>query len=407
MTEPTQGTHPIDRSGSASGWRDLLVGGLVAAAILAANSLVVSARLGFLHKPHRVLETDHQHYLAMARGAEGDPELARRQPYCWRVLVPRVAAWLHQGGLSLNAAFFLITNLSLFGFLLALDRYLAALGLARDLRILGLILVGLMQGAVRWFEYQYWMTDPTALMLTTSAFLAIEKRKAGWLSFVSAVAAFVRETYVLIYPYYFLRRLRRDGLSTALRRTLALGAVPLVATVALRLWVPADPHAGLGASIVDNLGFRSRHFFDNGLYLLTFGTWGVLFPLALLRPTHIWKACARNVDQAAFLGLVYLTTILISNNNERPLAYALPVLLPAALKNLRHAFERLRASRTLAFALLVALQLLFYTRTRFTGLGISIYQPVSWAVTVSLAAFWIGALVLLRPRRRRDAITCS
>jgi cytochrome c-type biogenesis protein CcsB len=38
--------------------------------------------------------------------------------------------------------------------------------------VVGLVLVGLMQGAVRWFEYQYWMTDPSALMLTTLAFLA-------------------------------------------------------------------------------------------------------------------------------------------------------------------------------------------------------------------------------------------
>jgi hypothetical protein len=402
---------PDETSWEDGGWRgsatvrlrDAVVGAFVAVAILVANSAFVSARFGFLHKPHRVLETDHHHYLAMARGAKGDPELALRQPYCWRVLVPWAAGLLHRTGLSLNAAFFLITNLSLFGFLLALYLLLAARGLPHDLRILGLVLVGLMQGAVRWFEYQYWMTDPTALMLTTVAFLAIEKRHDQWLWMTSVVAAFVRETYVLVYPYYVLRLLQRERLSSALRRTFALGAVPFLVTLALRHWVPANPHDGLIASIVDNLGFRLRHIFDNGLYLLTIGTWGVLLPLALLRPNHVWTACRRNLDQVAFVGLVYLTTVLISNNNERPLAYALPVMLPVALTNLVFAMERLRLARGAIFTLVAMLQLLFYLRTRFAGQGISIYQPVSWSVTVSLALFWLGGLWLLYARRPTGA----
>jgi hypothetical protein len=403
MSEDTNPTEAAQRGNTAARLRDATVGALVAVAILVANSAYVSARMGFLHKPHRVLETDHHHYLAMARGAQGDPWLARRQPYCWRVLIPWSAALLHRAGLSLNAAFFLITNLSLFGLLFALDLLLAARGIRRDLRILGLVLVGLMQGAVRWFEYQYWMTDPTGLMLTTVAFLAIETKRAKLLWLTSVLAAFVRETYVLVYPYYFLVLVRREGLTSALRRTLMLGVVPFLITLALRHWVPANPHDGLIASIVDNLGFRLRHIFDNGLYLLTIGTWGVLLPLALLRPHRIGAACRRNVDQALFLGLVYLTTILISNNNERPLAYALPVLLPAALANLAFAMERVRLSRGALFALILTLQLLFYVRTRFTGQGISIYQPVSWSVTVALILFWLGGLWLLYARRPTDA----
>jgi hypothetical protein len=123
----------------------------------------------------------------------------------------------------------------------------------------------------------------------------------------------------------------------------------------------------------------------------------------LLRPHRIWAACRRDVDQALFLGLVYLTTVLISNNNERPLAYALPVLLPAALANLGFAMERVRLSRAAVFALILTLQLLFYVRTRFTGQGISIYQPVSWSVTVALVLFWLGALWLLYARRPTGA----
>ncbi len=78
---------------------------LLALALLALNTGWVSARLGFLHKPHQVAEHDHLRYLAMARGEQGDAELARQSPYCWRVAVPAAAALLARTGMKLNLAF--------------------------------------------------------------------------------------------------------------------------------------------------------------------------------------------------------------------------------------------------------------------------------------------------------------
>ena len=108
----------------------------------------------------------------------------------------------------MNAGFFLVTNAVLFGFLLVLWLHLRDLGFALSLRVTGLLVVGLTQGAVRWFEYQYWMSDPAALFLVMLAFFLLERGKAGALLGVSVLAAFVRETYVLVYPYVFLRELR-------------------------------------------------------------------------------------------------------------------------------------------------------------------------------------------------------
>ena len=54
-------------------------------------------------------------------------------------------------------------------------------------------------------------------------------------------------------------------------------------------------------------------------------------------------------------------------------------------------------------ALVLSLQALVYVQTRFTGLGISVYQPVSWPAVAALVAFWVGAVFALRRVDRRAA----
>ncbi|HXY40500.1 MAG TPA: hypothetical protein VEQ10_12570, partial [Vicinamibacteria bacterium] len=187
---------------------DTALGALLAVLLLSLNVASVSARLGFLHKPKQVKESDHWRYIEMARGERGRAQLQREPPYCFRLAVPWLAGRLTRLGLPENAAFFVITNAVLFGFLLVLWLHLRDLGFALPLRLTGLLLVGLTQGGVRWFLYQYWMTDPAALFLVMLAFLLIERRQLVALAAVSLLAAFVRETYVLVYPYLFLHLLR-------------------------------------------------------------------------------------------------------------------------------------------------------------------------------------------------------
>jgi len=49
------------------------------------------------------------------------------------------------------------------------------------------------------------------------AFFLVERGKWGALLATSVLAAFVRETYVLVYPYVFLRELRLGGRSESRR----------------------------------------------------------------------------------------------------------------------------------------------------------------------------------------------
>jgi hypothetical protein len=380
---------------------DTRLGALLAVLLLAVNVWSVSSRLGFLHKPKQVKEYDHWRYVEMARGAEGRPAVQREPPYCFRLAIPALVRSLTRLGLSVNAGFFLVTNAVLFGFLLVLWLHLRDLGFALPLRVTGLVVVGLTQGAVRWFEYQYWMTDPAALFLVMLAFFLVEREKWGPLLATSVVAAFVRETYVLVYPYVFLRQLRAGrALPRAIAGAAALAAGPLAILLAIRRLVTPSQPDDLVSGIVDSMTFRWNHLLDNQPYVVTVGAFGVLVPLLLLFPARVPRLVRRHFDRALYVASVY-ATLVISNNNERPLAYALPALVPAALWCLQAFVEETGLPAVPVFGVVVALQALFWAGQRWAEIGMSIYQPVNWTTTAAMAGFWVVAQALLARRRPR------
>ncbi|HWX25444.1 MAG TPA: hypothetical protein VN083_10395 [Vicinamibacteria bacterium] len=367
---------------------------VVCLTILLFNILFVSSRMGFLHKPNRVLETDHFHYIEMAKGSEGRKELAREPPYCWRILVPVAARLLMRAGLKLNLAFFLITNLSLLGFLMVIDLELEALGFDQGLRVLGLALLGLTQGAVRWFEYQYWMTDPTSLFAVALGLRLLRRDSFLGLALLSEASCLVRENGILLFLPFFVRTLRRSSLKKSLLRTFLVAGGPIATLVLIRLLVPPSAPRSLLASVGENLAFRWRHLGDNEAYTLTVGSLGVLFPLLFLFPRSIPAWFRRHSDLGVFVGSV-VATLLISNNTERCLAYALPVLLPAALGNLREFLGRTAFPRSVGFTAVLGLQALFYSEQRFGEMGVSLYQPTNLAVVASMLLFWVGCEAML------------
>ncbi len=377
------------------------LGVLLSLLILAVNVLSVSSQLGFLHKPKQVKELDHLRYIEMARGPEGRSQLAHEATYCWRILVPGLARLLNRAGLDLNLAFFLITNASLFGFLLALWAYLGALGFSLPYRVTGLSLVGLTQGAVRWYEYQYWMTDPACLFLMALAFLWIRQGRSRALYVPSVIAAFVRENYVVVYPYYFLQLLKRGASpGRAAARVLALAVLPFAIFVGLRvLIVPNQPDNFL-ADIAETTSFRLRHLSDNQPYLLTVGSLGVFFPLLLLFPGRLLQAARRHYDQLAVVAFFY-ALLLLANNTERELAYTLPAVLPAALRNLGDFMAEARLPTVPLLAVAVGLQGLFFSQQRFAEIGMSMYQPTNLLVVAAMALFWLGAQAARHWRRPR------
>jgi hypothetical protein len=377
--------------------RDTRWGALVALLVLAVNVGHVSAHLGFLHKAKQVKETDQWRYIEMARDPERRKPLSREATYCWRVFVPTAARLLARTGLGLDLSFWLVTNVSLFGFLLVTWIYLRDLGFEAPYRAAGLLVLGLTQGAVRWYEYQYWMTDPPSLFLIALALLLIRRESQRWLYPTSIVAAFVRESYAVVYPYYLIRLWRRGApLLSAAFRTAAVALVPLVVLVGLRvLIVPDHPDSFLG-DLRDTMGLRWRHLGEQP-YLFTVGAYGVLFPLLLLFPRRL-PGLVRRHPEDAFLVAFFVALCTVANNTERELGYTLPAVLPAALFALRSLVAEARLPLGLTLGVVVCLQAWFFSQQRFLPMGSSMYQPTNGGVVAAMVAFWLGTRVLLRTR---------
>lgn len=358
---------------------------------MAANASYVSLQLGFLHGSEQVHESDHTRYIAMAQGPVGyanrrDAHLA---PFCYRVLVPWLAYGLTRAGLSVDAAFYLLSQLSSAGLLATLFLLLRASGLRRADAALGVGLAALLPGLVRWYAYQYWMTDPLALWLVALAFLAIRLGRHSVLAPLGTLALLARESYLLVLPYLFLRLWRREGLGAACARTAAAFAVPIAVMLLVRDSIIAVPARPLGIEIERIIEFRSALLLENQLYLWSIGSFGVLFAALWLPTARGPRGWLRRPEDLAVIAAVY-GSLLIASNTDRLLVYAVPVILPVAVRSVR----RLAEASGLPFAALAGSALLaqavFYLRTRFSGPEISNLQPFDGVATLVVVGWWLG-----------------
>jgi hypothetical protein len=371
--------------------REWAVAATASILLVAGNAAFVARTVGFVHRPKSCLETDHYRYIDLALAPPGRPatERSREQPFCYRVLVPGIVHALRFTGLGTNVAFYLTSNLFLALFLVTFHRLLRLRGARLLEALLGVVLVALVPGAVRWYEYQYWMPDPAGLFLTTLAILLVHRESEKLLLALSSIAILARETYVLVLPYAFLHAWRKASLGAAVGEALRLGAATVPILVLLRVAIPSSGGAGLVAAAREMLAFRARHLWDNQIYFATVGSFGVLLPLALLRPFKAGQFARRWPEDLALVALAY-ASLAFANNTDRLLAYALPAVVPAALRNARAA-----GSAGLWVAIL-ALQGFFYWVTPFHERGISIYQPTNGPVAALMALFWIAGVARLR-----------
>ncbi len=383
-----------------SGGRGVGVACLASILLLGLNAAFVSATVGFVHGPRRVLETDHYHYIDMAEAPPGRAATARGReaPFCYRVLAPGLVWLLGRVGVSVNGGFYLVTNVFLLLFLVTLHRLLRHDGATEIEALLGMALVALVPGAVRWYEYQYWMPDPPCLFFVTLALLLIRSGSERALLLLSAIAPLARETYVLVLPVAFLHAWRTTSPRQALIRTARLAAVALGVLGALRVAIEPSGGAGLLAAAREMIPFRARHLLEGQLYAVTFGAFGVLFCLWWLRPERLPTFVRRRPEDVALVAATYVS-LAFANNTDRLLAYALPVVVPAALMSVR-SIARVGASVGAVAATVLALQVFVYTQTPFHELGISVYAQTRWVVIAALSAFWLAARLLMRADAR-------
>ena len=243
--------------------RDIRIGLTLAVLIVAANAGYVASQLGFVHRPRQVMETDHRHYIHMAM----NPEEPEDPPYAFRVAAPRIARGLMAMGFSVNQAFYLLTQASLVAFLACVFLFLRARGFTGEISGLVIVLMGLTQGAVRWFEYQYWMSDPLCMALVAAAVLAIQLDTPWRLAILLGFAAgFVRESFVLVLPFTFFHTLKRHDFRQAVLRTAAIAAAFFAVSFTLRMLITPIAPDDWWSGVVDSMGFRARHFWDTVSY---------------------------------------------------------------------------------------------------------------------------------------------
>ena len=374
---------------------------IVAATILLFNICYVSFSTGFIHKPKIVLETDHYHYIEMAR----EPEVysrslaAHQAPFCWRLLPSFLTYLLTKIGLNIDQAFYLNTNLCLFLFLFTLCLYLQKIGFNRKYSLFGSFLVGMMPGAIRWYEYQYWMSDPLALFFIILAFYLIEIKSNKGLLLLSLIAVTARETYLAVLIYYFFYLLKREGINKALVRGSILWAAPILILLLIRHYIIPVHTFSIIKTISIIIPFRLSNFWHNQLYLVTIGSFGVIFPLLLLFPRQLFRLFREHYDKLIFVLIIY-AQLAIANNTDRLLAYALPVLLPAALRSMKRFISETRLATTGIMTIALVLQLIFYVATKFYRQpAISVFQSTNLVVVISLLLFWMGSQALLVFRR--------
>jgi len=372
--------------------RKIIAYGLIAIALLICFNIVyVPFSTGFIHQAAAVLETDHYRYIEMSRGPEHYPTSwrAHEAPFCYRLFTPYLAFLLSQTGMGLNPAYYLVTNIFLFGFLFIIYQYLLVSGFDLKYSLFGIVLVGLTPGAVRWYEYQYWMADPAGLFFLFLAFYLIRTRRDNYLLPLSVIAALNRGSYLFIFFYYFLFLLKNYGWKKAMRKTLAMAIVPVITILIIHHYIILSRPYNIRMILNETLSFRYENIWFNQLYLLTVGSLGIIFPLLLTFPKKIIIYCRREYDGALFVLLIY-GQLAIANNTDRLLVYALPVLLPAALWNLRKLSRRSGIPPVPLMALIFILQVIFYTGTKFyRQAAISVFQPNNLTVILSLSIFWI------------------
>jgi hypothetical protein len=351
------------------------------------------------HRPRQVKELDHYRYIAMAEASPlraADPR-ARERPFVHRILVPALVRGLsHVTGASVHLAFWLMTVSSLSAWLFVLFLWLRRVGFDAATALTGTALAGLTPGAARWYAYQYWMCDPPCLFLVGLGLLLARQRQRLALGVVSVPGLLSRETYMLVPVWTTLRWIRGEGTRRGLSYAAATFAAAAAAWLAVRLAVPVEGGPSLLEAARENLGFRARHLLDNQWYFATLGSFGVLVPLMLLRLRHAGAAIRGRPEDAALLVSVY-GSLALANNTDRLLAYALPVVLPPALRALL-ALGR-AWGRGLAGASALLGQAWFYSATpAWGGPGLSLYQPVRWSVLVlSAILLAAGAASLRRP----------
>jgi hypothetical protein len=189
--------------------------------------------------------------------------------------------------------------------------------------------------------------EPLAALLQIGALLAVAAG-AGPLALAAllALGVLAKELFLLMPPLLLLARLTQDGLRRALRASLAAAAPALAVLLALHLWWTPQlrtPRAPLDLALLRaGLEVLGLDWYDTARALLLTGITplallGALLPesRAFLRVYGYLALLCLVLSLVAWVNVPSATPVpLFGANTERLLLYALPLLIPLALRAL-------------------------------------------------------------------------
>jgi len=328
---------------------------------------------------------DHNRYIAMAQ-APFEGELALQAPFCWRILTPLI---VHLLPVNYKLGFFAVSFLGLLATCLFLYVYQRRLGIGQMASLVGMILFVYLWPAVRYDLYDPYLVDPLAMAFVAGAFYLLITGRDKVLALWLALGVANKEVVLFVLPAWFCLQIKQGAHREPMAlvwRTLKISAPALIVWGTLRLLIqPYNRYDYLEQMLIV---IRGRYLAQGlrglarEIYAYSFGTWGVLFALLVLRPRDKLHYLLADWPSLVYL-LVVFSQMIFANNTHRLLIYGFPVIIPLGVRTLEHITQRVGRSIFVIAAPPIALQMLF-------SFGVESGLPSTKIVTILSLLGWLG-----------------
>jgi hypothetical protein len=324
--------------------------------------------------PHFAMAVDRHTYIYMAEHGAFSLHVA---PYGWRIGLPLLVSALP---MDPAAGFLVITFVSLWLTAVVVYYLVRQFGFPRSLAIVGMVMFLSLSWAVKVNLRDFWLTEPPAFLILTSAMLMLVCSRPVAAGGLMAAGVFFRESVLVLAPLFYTFRARRRWDRRAAVESVALVIPALLVLVGLRLAIPAlnsdpgyvatlppeiqsvvhgtVPNYNLPDVIQRNVSVRldyvrTLHGVMVMAWTLSFSIYG--FPVTLLA---ILGALA-NRRLFARIGLMLVVPwaqLLLATNNERLLVVAFPAAIVMAVTGTAYLMNRLN----LTYVPFLVLMLFFF-----------------------------------------------
>jgi len=299
--------------------------------------------------PQFALPWDHHKYIFMAQHGPFGFHVA---PYCWRVLAPALV-WAPPFGVRTGFEVLAFAVIWITG--VAVWFLCERLGFRPALAAAGMLLYFSLGYATKWLLFDFWLTDPLAILLVVVAVLLARSGRGVAFAVCLVVGVLAKESVIFAAPLFYTLQARRPWDRRLALRAAAVTLPAAAALVALHLGIHEmnnDPaylrtlpgpscreairHYTYGAVLHDTVLRRFHHL---GPTLVgAVGAFGLLVPLLALLGLRRPEARSFAVQALPFLVLDYVQ-LLFAYNTERLLVLGLAVVIPLAVWGLSELLE--------------------------------------------------------------------